>query len=121
MRLCYPHVSTKFEENRSKNTLTITKNVFQSPPIASQHQNSKLVLHHYTRTCHTYHVLSYEEQLSVNKKMINDCERTYHKHVVNKGGYSPFGLGGGHGNILADKLVPPPWAAPFTTPWIRPW
>ena len=61
MRVYHAHVSTNFEANRSKNMVTIAKNVCWSPPIASQHQNSKIGLHHYTRPCHTYHVSKYEE------------------------------------------------------------
>ena len=41
--------------------VAIAKNVFWSLPIASQHQNSKIWLHHYTRHSHTYHVSKYEE------------------------------------------------------------
>ena len=69
MRLYHLHVSTKFEANRSKNTPTIAKNVFLSPPIASQHQNSKIGLHHYTRPCHTYDVSKYEDDRLRNKKV----------------------------------------------------
>ena len=61
MRLYHAHVSTKFETNRSKTMVAIAKNVFWSLPIASQHQNSKIWLHHYTRPSHTYHVSKYEE------------------------------------------------------------
>ena len=50
--------------------ITIVKNVFWSPPIASQHQNSKIGLHHYTRPSHNYHVSKYEEDGLRNKKVL---------------------------------------------------
>ena len=85
MRLYHLHVSTKFEANQPKNTPTIAKNVFLSPPIASQHQNSKIGLHHYTRPCHTYAVSKYEDDRLRNKKSLS-----IYKFGRRRGG------GGGH-------------------------